>query len=670
MHSSTPLVRDRVTFQVICVSLLLGMCLVGALAACVWWAVDRIDARSLLVERIAIQAALRQEMDRLPVEQDSFARGDDAALSVRANNQAWIAEYLTEGMSKVFGHDRVYVVAPDGQVVRAAVEGQYAGTTFAPVDAGVLPSRLALLRRQLVEASASPRGPTTAVEDVGVLEAERFANGDLAFISIRPIRPTSSSLTPSPDFQFLVASVKLVDQAMLDDISERSGIKDLRRVHYTKEKAALRIDGATGQTIAFLTWTPNAPAAGLLLETAPATIGLLLVGFSLLVALLVWLRTTSLKLQNSRGQTTYFALHDPLTGAANRILFDRKLREAISYQYLARTKILLVAIDLDHFKEINDTLGHAAGDRLLKEIAKRLMFELPEEATLGRLGGDEFAVVQPGIISEGQAVWICQRLLLALEKPFQIEDHPIEISVSLGIALEDGTTTASEEILRRADVALYIAKSEGRNRLKLYHPDMDQSRRDKRSLEVELRNALLNDAGLHVMYQPIFGARSGEIAGAEALVRWHHPTRGAMPPDQFIGLAEETGVIDQLGLWVLRRACQVALENDLPWVAVNVSPVQFRDVQLATRILDVVAQVGLTPDRLEVEIPKGCCCRIHPLSSKPLPPCAARVFGLPWTTSERVILPSAICAHTQWTSSRLINPSRVCSARTRPRRAS
>lgn len=618
MLSSLPLTRNRATIQIVWVSLLLGLCLVAALAGCLWWAVGRIDARAVTEERATVEAALRQEMERMPVEQDSSAVWDDAVVNVRAGNQDWIAENLAEWMSAFFGHDRVYVISPEGQVIRAAHGGEYAGTTFLPIDIGILLPKINEMRQLMAEASAGLPDSTAAIKNLAVLEADRLADGAIVFASIRPIVPTSSSLAQAPGTEALIASVKLIDQSLLDEIAERFGITDLRQVHYTKEQAAFRIKNARGHAVASLTWTPSHPAAALLVETAPATISLLLLGLGAVVALLVWLLTTSLKLDKSRAETTYFALHDPLTGAANRMLFDRKLREAMNYQFLGKAKILLVSIDLDHFKEINDALGHGAGDQLLKEVSQRLVFELPEEATVGRLGGDEFAIVQPGIISEGQAIWICQRLLNALEKPFQIDDAPVAVTFSFGVALEDGTLISHQEILRRADVALYAAKAEGRNRFKLYHDSMDQSRREKRALEIDLRQALLGKDQFYLQYQPIFCARSGKIAGVEALVRWQHPTRGAMPPDQFIVLAEETGIIDQLGQWVLGEACRMAVASDLPSMAVNVSPIQFRDAQLADKILDTLAQSGLAPNRLEIEITEGVLLQNSPLVQQTL----------------------------------------------------
>jgi EAL domain-containing protein (putative c-di-GMP-specific phosphodiesterase class I) len=162
-----------------------------------------------------------------------------------------------------------------------------------------------------------------------------------------------------------------------------------------------------------------------------------------------------------------------------------------------------------------------------------------------------------------------------------------------------------EEILRRADVALYAAKLAGRDGFAIYHPEMDREKRERRALEIELRNALLTGEGLHLVYQPIYASQTGKIAGAEALIRWLHPTRGLLSPDNFIALAEECDIIDSLGEWVLREACRFAVSSDLPRIAVNVSPIQFNNARLAERILAILTETGLSPDRLEVEITEG-----------------------------------------------------------------
>jgi diguanylate cyclase (GGDEF)-like protein len=320
---------------------------------------------------------------------------------------------------------------------------------------------------------------------------------------------------------------------------------------------------------------------------------------------LAWLHRTTAQLETSQAQSGFLAFHDPLTGAANRALFEAKLAEALRYHSLAETKVALISIDLYNFMVLNDSLGHVAGDLLIQKVVDRLSYALPEEATLARLGGDEFALVQPGIVSEGHARWICQDLLSVFDDPFDLGGRRVAATASFGVALEQGDLITPEELLRRADLALYAAKANGRSRIEYYNDDLDRERRLRRSIEVDLRDALIAGKGLFLQYQPIFDAQTGSVAGAEALVRWSHPTLGLLSPDRFIDIAEQSGVISTLGLWVLEEACRVAAEIGLPSIAVNVSPLQFRSDTLHGDVMAVLARHGLAASRLELEITEG-----------------------------------------------------------------
>jgi diguanylate cyclase (GGDEF)-like protein len=612
MSPSPTHLRHRVSAQIVWVSITFGVFLLLALLGSASWAVSQIDARAITEERNSLAAALQQAKDRMPIEQDSSTAWDHTVIIAQDGQFIWMAENLAEQMSSLYGHDRVYVVSPNGSVLQAASAGVNAGTSLASIDAGVLAPLIERLRDELAQSDPAKAAPAARANG-GLLETALLENGEVGFVSIRPIVPADDAIARTPDSMFLLASIKLIDQALLDDIGERFDIQNLRRVPRSTAAAVLPITDWRGQVVADLVWTPKRPAMILFAETAPAIFGMIALGALCMIALLAWLRRTSLQLERSQAEARYLSLHDPLTGAANRMLFETRLREAQDYPYVAKTRVLLASLDLDHFKDINDTLGHAIGDELLRKVVKRLLVELPEEGTLARLGGDEFAIVQPGIVSAGQAQWICQRLLRCLSEPFPLSSGTITVTASIGVSLEHGTDIASAEMLRRADVALYAAKLEGRNTFALYDPEMDRKNRDKRMLEVELRDALLNDTGLHLLYQPIFAARTGALVGAEALVRWQHPTRGALSPDIFIGVAEETGVIEQLGLWVLSNACRFALKADLPSIAVNFSPVQFRNRQLAQQILAILREERLPPDRLEVEITEGLLLQNSPL---------------------------------------------------------
>ena len=587
------------------VSLCLTLALVLAFAFAGWWAVDRIDTRELAEEQQYIAAGIAARKDRIAIEQDSAAAWDDAVLNLRAGNQTWIAQNLVERMGEFFNHDRVYIIGPDQGVVRAANAGKLAEPRIDPRDQPIVETLLQALRGEMAASSIGMSDSTAAVTGLGLLETARLTDGQLAFVSIRPVVPTSSTVGQAPGSEFLHVAVVELGAHFFAQLGRQAGLADIRVGAPGKGNGTLPVLSNSGRIVGFVVWTPIRPALALLKESAPIALGLMPLGCLGLCGLLVWLRRTTLQLEQSQAKIEFLAFHDPLTGIANRALFEVRLHEALQYEYLAKAKVALICIDLDKFKEINDTLGHAAGDQLIKQVARRLSATLPEGATLTRLGGDEFALVQPGVVSDGHARFLCQSLLDSFQDPFMLVGEMVDVTASLGVALEAGDAVSTAEMMRRADVALYAAKGAGRNCFRIYDPSMDQLRREKRSLEVDLRNAILGGTELHLLYQPIYGARSGEIIGAEALVRWNHPERGALLPDSFIGDAEERGVIDELGLWVLAQACSFAASAKLPWVAVNVSPLQFDDPSLAERMLRILADQQLPPTRLELEITEG-----------------------------------------------------------------
>ncbi len=307
--------------------------------------------------------------------------------------------------------------------------------------------------------------------------------------------------------------------------------------------------------------------------------------------------------KKAEQRIAFLAHHDPLTGLANRAALAQKIEEAAARQRRRDEPFSVLLLDLDRFKEVNDTLGHPAGDTLLIEVATRLKSLLRETDVLARLGGDEFAIIQAGESDQrGAARSLAERILEILGKPFAIDGGEINIGTSIGIALAPEHGIGSGELLKMADLALYRTKSAGRNGYCFFAPEMSEVASARQEIENDLRRAIQqNELELH--YQPILNARTRKISSVEALVRWRHPTKGLLFPDLFVPLAEETGLIAQIGEWVLRRACMdaVAWPDDVK-VAVNLSLVQFRKTKLADTVMRVLVESGLRPERLELEI--------------------------------------------------------------------
>jgi diguanylate cyclase (GGDEF)-like protein len=296
------------------------------------------------------------------------------------------------------------------------------------------------------------------------------------------------------------------------------------------------------------------------------------------------------------------ALHDALTGLPNRIYFRQELTAALDAADSADGGVMLLYLDLDRFKEVNDSLGHPVGDALLIAVAERLRACLPSGHLVARLGGDEFAIVLRGRSAEAQAEILGRRIIEALEQDFSIDGHRVSIGVSIGAAAAKPSAAAADTLLKHADLALYEAKAQGRGRYCLFEPQLAEHLRHRLGLEIDLRRAV-EDKAFDVAYQPLFDLRTNAVVGFEALLRWNHPERGFVSPPDFLPLAEDLGLIDSIGLFVLNRACADAVRMaGAPSVAVNVSPNQLKAEDFAEQVMEALRVSALRPDRLELEI--------------------------------------------------------------------
>jgi diguanylate cyclase (GGDEF)-like protein len=306
--------------------------------------------------------------------------------------------------------------------------------------------------------------------------------------------------------------------------------------------------------------------------------------------------------RRSEAETSKRARYDSLTSLPNRAMMRDMLDSALANADARRRGCALMLIDLDRFKQVNDTLGHPFGDKLLKKVASRLTEVLGEDGQVGRLGGDEFEAILPGIEEEGRLSELAKRLIEQVSRPYRIDGHEVRIGTSVGIAVALPGKTLAESLIKDADVALYAAKRDGRGTFRFFAQEMHARATDRQILENDLRHALASDQ-LRLLYQPIVDSVSEEVVAFEALLRWHHPVRGVLPPALVIPLAEESGLMAQIGDWVVRSACAEAAR----WprhirVAVNLSPVQFADPALAATVSGILASSRLDPERLELEI--------------------------------------------------------------------
>src|SRR5580692_1348873 len=306
--------------------------------------------------------------------------------------------------------------------------------------------------------------------------------------------------------------------------------------------------------------------------------------------------------EESQARSQYLAYHDSLTGLGNRLLFKEQLEEALKDVSVTPHPLAVLFLDLDGFKAVNDTLGHSVGDLLLKSIAVKLRDLLPSTDRIARLGGDEFAILQMSSPQPTSSTSLADRIIDIVAQPHNIDGHDVTVGASIGIAIARPGEMSTESLLKSADLAMYSAKSDGRGTYRIFDPQMDAVVQTRRSLERDMRTSLAQ-GGFELYYQPLVNLQTKRVTAFEALMRWNHRDRGAVPPSEFIPVAEDMGLIIQLGEWALRQACAEAAEwpDDIR-VSVNLSPLQFSKGNLVSTVVSALASSGLPASRMELEI--------------------------------------------------------------------
>lgn len=334
--------------------------------------------------------------------------------------------------------------------------------------------------------------------------------------------------------------------------------------------------------------------------------------------------------RKSEADAARAALYDGLTELPNRTMMRKTLEDLLQADKTRPANCALFMLDLDRFKNVNDTLGHPVGDDLLKQVSQRLARVVGASGQVGRIGGDEFMVVIPDVVDRLQLTQLSESIISRLSLPYAIDDCSIQIGATIGIALSPHDGDNSDELTRNADLALYAAKAAGKGIHRFYQPEMHAVADDRRFLESDLRDVLATNQ-LSVVYQPVVDAQSEVIIGFEALLRWNHPTRGWVAPSEFIPIAEEIGLISRIGDWVLRTACaEAASWPDHLRIAVNLSPLQFVSSGLSATIISALAESSLSPDRLELEITEGVFLNESPE--------VERIFGRLTSIGVRMVL--------------------------------
>lgn len=428
--------------------------------------------------------------------------------------------------------------------------------------------------------------------------------GNIYLFSVVAIAPELMKLVSRRTTPAILVNFKQLNGELLAEIGRVSALEGMVLDSIPALESggpSIDLKAPDGTTIGHIHWQAEQPGQEMQSRITPvlAVLALALVGLSIVV--MAFIRQSTRHLASSRADAVRASLHDPLSGLPNRRQFKQLLVRTLDDPQVVKRGAAVLYFDLDRFKDINDTLGHAAGDSVICAIAERLRRILPENGIVARISGDEFALLLPDCPNEAHAEQIMSRLQDMMVQPVSFGPDEIHVSVSMGAALAPRDGLEAEELLRKADIALYDAKSNGRNRWSFFEPSMQEHVRTKDEIARELRKAVDEDL-LDVAYQPQCDSRSDKVVAIEALARWNRPNTGAVPPASFIPVAEETGLINDLGLWILRRACRDAHRWPGIIVSVNVSPTQFKHPRFVDRVIATLEEFDLDPERLEIEV--------------------------------------------------------------------
>jgi len=559
-------------------------------------------------EKQLLARALDNFGERVLRETESVATSPAALRNIRDNyDPVWTDERVGRWLSNSFDHDAVVVIDAADQPAYSLVNKAPATPDWLAAAQSDIKSMLNYMRGRdpnlpgasLVEASRAQQGPHAQVAVI-----RRFM-GRPAVLAAVAVAPAGGAANAAAKSAPIVMSVEYFDP---DELVQIGSQLRLATLHEVPPNAAVphgeftyELTDPYGNVVARYAWTPMQPGAEIVHSVIPF-ITVAVAGFALLAAFVLrYMRRTSAVIAAGESRLRYLAMHDPLCGLPNRIFFGERLEAVIDEVAAGATPAAVFYIDLDHFKDVNDTLGHPIGDELIRNVTLRLSRTLRGDDLVARLGGDEFAVISSVGEDTAKVMAVAQRIINAICAPYSINSQNIVIGASVGIAVIDKHCAGAADIMRYADMALYRAKNEGRNRACLYDAAMNADLSSRKLLEGDLREAIENNR-LRLLYQPIVNKSGEKVVGVEALCRWTHPTRGEIPPTEFIPVAEHSGLIIQLGAWVLRHAlAEGAAWPDLS-LSVNVSPLQFRRTDFVDVVERALSDTGFDPARLELEL--------------------------------------------------------------------
>jgi len=569
----------------------------GLLLLALVWAAGRTDEVAAVRQRDLVTLTVSKLKAGLAHDQESATVWDDAVKNTASGNLEWVEANLGSWMHSYFGHDAALVLRTDlSPLYQFMADAEYAP---APDDLKRAYLPLAI-RLQARLAAGDTEGTNDRVLSIGESDL-RYVGFRPAIVSVKPIVSDSGDIEQVPGKERIHVAVRFLDGDLPPIIGSEYAFDALEfsaKQPRGRDLAFVPLRAKDGQVFGYFRWRPFQPGKQVLNNTAPALLLAFVALFSgtSLAGGAFWRRSE--RLATSRAELKHQASHDVLTGLANRAHFgeqlDLRLRRA-----QAGEQHCLLFVDLDRFKAVNDTFGHPVGDELIGMAAARMRALLPE-ALIARIGGDEFTI----LLHAGDArnaEELSDNLVRRLKVPFEVGASHITIGASVGAAHAVGASDPAE-LMRQADIALYHAKAAGRNTYAIFGGHMDEVLRKRRTLEDDLRSALENGSQLEVFYQPVFAADEGNLCSLEALARWKHPLIGYISPEEFIPLAEEIGLINDIGTLVLEDACKTLAEFPEISIAINASALELAAPGYPLRVLTALAKWQISPCRLEIEM--------------------------------------------------------------------
>ncbi len=596
--------REALTSQIIARTVFVVLLMAAMLAGFLWYAARKADELAIDRQHKLISTVLDQTFRSIPHEQEAATVWDDAVeqLARRPIDQNWLDDNLGLWLHTYYGHDEVFIVDPDDRPVHAMRNGRRDDAVRYARSIGTVGRALIAELRAKMRGGAKISRQGTVLSP-GAIDLATI-HGHPAIISAKPVVTDTGERPVPPGREYVHVSVRYLDGNFGADLARRY---QLERGHFSylspadPDDSSVALRTRSGERIGYFVWEPFRPGRAMLRQVAPVLVVSLLLVFALVAWLLHRISRGTRQLSAAKAEAQHLADHDPLTGLANRALFDRRLNERLGEICLTGRSLALIYVDLDHFKNVNDHLGHPTGDQLIRALAK-ILSDLAPGDVVARLGGDEFAIIHGSDNSAATAEQLARSIHRTLARPIDLGNGEVLIGASIGVAVAPQDGLDRVELVRKADIALYDAKRGGRRRHSLYAETMGERIRDRHEIEAELREAMRTGEGLDIAYQPYFAAKGGLLLGAEALIRWDHPVRGRMLPAQFVPVAEECGLIETLGEWVLEQACLVAARWPAGTISVNLSAMQLRNPALAERVYAILRRTRLSPNRLELEI--------------------------------------------------------------------